>query len=374
MDRIYVDHAATTPLEPEVREAMLPWLGGQVGNASSIHHHGLQAKKAIDEAREAVASALGCLFGEVIFTGSGSEAMNLALLGLALGNKDASRRVFLISAAEHHCALHCQPMLERLGYSVRFLPVDRMARVLPFEATPDVLAVVSMHANNEFGTLCSPDFGGAIGVCDIVQTFGQMPISVDELGCDLAITSAHKLGGPQGVGALYIRAGTPMEALIRGGGQERDMRAGTESVANIVGFGAAVRLALDQMGARKAAKAACTEAFWDEMSGAAFEVVRTATGERALAGHAHFRIPGVPAEPLLIGLDQLGVSASSGAACSSGSLEPSHVMLAAGYSEKEASEAIRITFGWSNTPDEAREVARRLIRVAERILAAKGKT
>ena len=358
MKRIYADHAATTPMLPEAIEAMQPWLQAS-GNPSSIHADGLRAKKAIDEAREAVSGALGCLFGEVLFTGSGTEAMNLVLIGLALGNKDPRKSRFLMSSAEHHCALHCAPMLLRLGYEVTYLPVDAEARLLPFEAPDDALAVVAMDANNELGSVQRLAHPGCLWACDIVQTFGHRPISLD---CDVAVMSAHKLGGPQGVGALFVRAGTPIEPLIRGGGQERDMRAGTENVAGIVGFGTAVRAGLPSSGL------AARDAFWVTLDKAPFEWVQSVTSGDVLDGHAHLRIPGVGAEAALIALDQLGVSASSGAACSSGSLEPSHVLQACGLSEAEAKEGLRFTFGWNSTEEDGAEAATRLIRVAQRIL------
>jgi len=357
LNRIYLDHAATSPLLPAARDAMAKW-AGEGANPSSLHAEGRLAKQALDEARETVADALGCLFAEVVFTSSGTEAANLAIVGSALANEDQRRQRVLFSAAEHHAVLETAPLLTRLGYEVQILPVDRYAAVrldaLEDALGDDVLLVAAMHANNEVGTFnpisqivemahrC-----GALVFCDAVQTFSR------DTGADLVAVSAHKIGGPRGVGALTVRAGVKLKPTIAGGGQERELRGGTENVAGIAGFAAAVanqppdRRQL----VRDAFRRALSEpAEWTTLDGP----------HAVLPGHAHLRAKGCSAESMLIVLDRMGVSASSGAACSSGSIEPSHVLLACGYSESEAREALRFTFGKSTTIEEAEEAAVRV--------------
>lgn len=377
MHRIYLDHAATTPLLPEAREAMLPWLGHEFGNPSSLHAEGRRAKDAIDEAREALSSALVCHFGEVIFTGSGTEAANLAILGAAMGNTDPQRRRVLFSAAEHHCVLHTRPILERLGYQVELVPISPIGLIslinLEEMLGEDVLLVSVMHANNELGTIqpvseiaALAQRHGALFHCDAVQTFlaWDSKYRVQEIGADLLTISAHKIAGPKGIGAIYIRAGVKIAPLIVGGGQEREMRAGTENVATIAGFGAAVRHY--RAGPRTRARNAFLDFLQIE------DLVHTVPNRAAvLPGHAHVRIPGIQAETMLILLDRMGVSASSGAACSSGSLEPSHVLLACGYSPEEAKEGLRFTFGWDTSLEDAQEAARRVNEAWSQIVAAR---
>lgn len=361
MRRIYLDHAATTPLRPEVLEAMQPWLLQEYGNPSSLHAEGRAAKHAIDQAREIVSNALDAIFAEVIFTGSGTEAANMAIIGAALANEDPSRKRILLGAAEHHCVLETAPLLQRLGYSVELIPVDQQAQVTPekIESLLDqtVLLVAVMHANNELGTinpakeLCDLTHDkGALFFCDAIQTFPHM--SPAKIGADMLSLSAHKFDGPKGVGALYVRAGTKIKPLVSGGGQERELRAGTENVAAIVGFGAAV--ATYKVGLKLEAR----DAFLQNLSPAFVRTVPDTS--KTLPGHAHVRLPGVSAETMLIKLDRLGISASSGAACSSGSLEPSHVLLACGYSQDEAKEGLRFTFGPSTSIEEAIDAALRV--------------
>lgn len=348
MERIYLDHAATTPIAPEVVSAMLPWLE-DFGNPSSLYLEGRQARHAIDQAREVLAARLGCLFGEVHFTSSGTESCNLALLGcaraaLATGN---GRRRILVSASEHHAVLHTGPLLAELGFRLEVVPVDQFARVelssLAATLAEDVLLVSVMTANNELGTL-SPIVEasrlarrvGALMHTDAVQSFGLDQRTVDDLECDLLSASAHKLYGPKGVGLLYVRSGTPILPVTTGGGQERELRAGTENVPGIAGFATAVsRYIPGTVSARNS--------FLKNLSSRAHPTVPREIP--CLPGHAHVRFPDFQAETLLIKLDRLGISASSGAACSSGSVEPSHVLLASGYSSDEAAECIRFTFG-----------------------------
>jgi cysteine desulfurase len=381
MRRIYLDHAATTPPLPEVLEATTPWLSAHYGNPSSLHAEGRQAKDAIDASREVLSEALGCLFAEVLFTGSGTEAANLALVGAALANGDASRNRILMGAAEHHCVLHTKDLLRSLGYHVELVPVDRIGRlrldVLADRIDRDVLLVSAMHANNELGTLQPAreiaDLAHTLGAlfhCDAVQAFLQpapSPWKVADLDADLLTLSAHKVNGPKGAGAIYIRAGIKLKPLTVGGGQEREMRAGTENVAAIVGFAEAVRWHRAHPETTEQKRAAR-----DAFLSASPDLERSVPdSNKTLAGHAHVRVPGASAETMLILLDRMGVSASSGAACSSGSLEASHVLLACGYSEDEARQGLRFTFGHETTVHDAQEAANRVCEAAQQVLASR---
>lgn len=365
MKRIYLDHAATTQLSASAREAMLPFL--DAGNASSLHADGRQAREAVDVAREIVSSALGALFAEIIFTSGGTEAANLAILGYALANEDPRRNRVILGSAEHHCVLHTQALLERLGYRVSFARVDREARIDPNflteEVSDDVLLVSTMHANNEFGTInpISEIAGiahaaGAKLHVDAVQSFLKPELSfwhVDDLAADLVTVSSHKVNGPKAVGVVYSRAGTKLKPLVGGGGQEREVRGGTENVAGIVGFGAAVRQHVEHP-----VEIDLRDRFEHRILD--LGAVPSVSKAPRLKGHVHVRFPGVKAESLLIALDRLGISASSGAACSSGSIEPSHVMLAAGYSLAEAREGVRFTLGPETSADELDQAAERI--------------
>lgn len=386
---IYLDHAATTPLDPRAREAMLPWL--DCANPSSQHATGREARMAIDTAREFVAEAMGCLTGEVIFTSSGTEACVTAILGAARAGLSGSRKRILIGAAEHHAVLHCEKQLLEFGYLVEFVPATWAGALdaSRLEVADDVLLVCAMHANNETGAISDVEavagkckHAGSLFFCDAVQTFGKLPLP----DADLISVSAHKVYGPKGVGALRIRAGAKIEPLMAGGGQEREMRGGTENVAAIQGFGTAVSSwllppsgrtpqneeanadAMPAWGDGKARLRGIRDLFIDEVRRLIPTAIFSAEGAPCLSTHAHLRIPGVSAEVALINLDRLGVAASSGAACSSGSVEPSHVLLAAGLSEQESAEGLRFTFGASNHEEHACKAATLL---AEAVSAAR---
>ena len=369
--RIYLDYAATSPLRPEVRKAMLPWL--ESGNPSSLHVDGRRAKGAIDQARERVSTALECEFGECLFTSSATESANAAIIGAALANEDSRRRRVLISAAEHHCVLHTQSILERLGYQVTLLPVSRDTRPdferTASELTSDVLLIAVMHANNETGAITDvapladkAHEAGILVFSDAVQTFTKIPNLVKKLKADLIAVSAHKIGGPQGAGALYVKAGTKLKSFIGGGGQERELRGGTENVAGIVGFAAVVTLPMSDAMTKSARDALLKRL----VAGGAVPTLSPETP--TLNTHCHVRFPGVESESMLIRLDRAGVSASAGAACSSGSLEASHVLLAAGFSEAEAKEGLRFTLGPGIGPNDAILAADRIIQTAQAIL------
>jgi len=358
---------------------MEPFLKEVFGNPSSLHQWGRQARLAIDEARETVARALGCDPAEICFTSSGTEACNLALIGTSL-KAPAHRRHLLVSAVEHHAVLNAAEWLQPFGYQVEQLPVDGYGQVDPDEVRrrlrPDTWLVSVMHANNEIGTLQPVEAISALcrelGVLfhvDAVQTFGLLPVQVEQIGCDLLSVSAHKLYGPKGVGALYIRAGTPLQPLMVGGGQERERRAGTENVAGIVGFAKAVAIAE----ARREQDAQRLTAMRDRFIAQVLEhipdTILTGHPQQRLPGNAHFRFMGVPADSLLIALDRNGIAASSGAACSAGSLEPSHVLLALGWNEHAAQQGIRFTLGRHTTQEELDYVVAVLTQEVARIRA-----
>lgn len=377
MNRIYLDHAATTPPYAEVVEAMQPWLTHGFGNPSSLYREGREARQAIDRAREILSCAIGSEFGEVIFTSSGTESANLAVLGTALSAYGGARNEIILSAAEHHCVLGQADVLQRLGFKVRRAPVDRYARIdldwLEDALSASVLLVSAMHLNNEIGTiervgevmnLCERH--GVLFHCDAVQSFCTLPVLASM--AHMISVSAHKLGGAKGAGALYLRAGLKPTPILSGGGQEREMRAGTENVAAIVGFGRAIELLLkDKLNWLAAAPA--RDAFADKVRRAG-AILTVDPSVESGPSHCHLRFEGVSAESMLVRLDRRGVSASSGAACSSGSIEPSHVMLACGYSEDEAREGLRFSFGRATSVAEALAAADIVIEAKTAILGA----
>ncbi len=371
MERIYLDHAASSPLAPGVRDAMEPWISGEFGNASSLYEEGRKAKDAIDQAREVVSRALGCEFGEITFTSSGTEAANLAVIGFALANRGTTRNRIFLGAAEHHCVIETEELLRSLGFEVQLIPVDSEARIqidwLTKIMDDAVLLVSVQSANNETGTLqpvqevsklCNE--AGTTYHCDAVQSLGNQTDNEAFMEADMVSISAHKIGGPKGVGALFVRAGTKITPLLIGGGQEREMRAGTENVAGIVGFGEAVK-ALQADSYRTNRKAQARNVFSNLLKGDSNWVPTVQNVDDVLPGHCHGRFKGISAESMLIRLDGKGISASSGAACSSGSTMPSHVMQACGYSEQQAKEALRFTFGWNSTIEQANEAAHRVL-------------
>ena len=381
MRSVYLDHAATTPLDPQVKQVMEPFLTDVFGNPSSLHRWGRQARLAIDEARESIARALSCDPAEICFTSSGTEACNLAIIGASL-KAPADRRHLLVSAVEHHAVLNAAQWLQPFGYEVELIPVNTDGQVDPDEVRRRIRSntwlVSVMHANNEIGTLQPINAISAVcrerGVLlhvDAVQTFGLLPVKVDELGCDLLSVSAHKLYGPKGIAALYIRAGTPLQPLMVGGGQERERRAGTEHVAGIVGFAKAVAIAEARREEEAQRLIALRDRFIAQVLEHIPDTMLTGHPIQRLPGNAHFRFRGIPADSLLIALDRAGIAASSGAACSAGSLEPSHVLLALGWDEEAAQQGIRFTLGRHTTQHELDYVVEVLQREVARIRATR---
>lgn len=363
--RIYLDHAATTPVDPDVMAAMLPFLSAHAGNASSLYLEGREARAALDDAREDVAEVLACDAAEVVFTGSGSEAANLAIRGVAWRAHAEGRRHLVTSAVEHHAVLHTVQQLERRhGFEATCLPVDADGRVDPAAvraAVRDDTALVSvMYANNEVGALqpvaeiaeALADHPALVHT-DAVQAAGSLSLVTPDLGVDLLSLTAHKVYGPKGVGALYVRRGVRLAPQIVGGAQERNRRAGTENVAGAVGFAAALTHADAERAASNAANARLTGMLIEGLS----EMPRvrlTGPTERRLPNSASFVIEGADSEALLLRLDAAGIAASSGSACTSASLEPSHVLLAMGIPADIARSSLRLTTGRSNTDAQMR--------------------
>ncbi|MGH2460290.1 MAG: cysteine desulfurase family protein, partial [Chloroflexota bacterium] len=359
---IYFDHAATTPLDPRVLDAMLPYLSGGYGNPSRMYRIAREARRAIDEARDLVAGLLGARAPEIVFTGSGSESDNLALKGVAFAHHGKPGHI-ITSRIEHHAVLHPAEFLEKLGFPVTYLPVDRFGVVDPDDVgraiRPDTILVSIMYANNEIGTIEPISDIARLTQArhvplhvDAVQAAGTLEVAVDRLGVDLLSLSAHKFYGPKGTGALYVRRGTACWPLVHGGGQERGRRAGTENVAGIVGLATALRRASES----RASRERDLTRLRDRVIGGVLERIPGArlTGHPTarLANHASFQIDGVSGESLLLALDQQGIMVSTGSACTSGSLEPSHVLLALGSSPDEARGSLRISLGKDNTVEE----------------------
>ncbi len=361
---IYLDHAATTPLDTRVLEAMLPFLSGMSGNASSIHQVGRKALQALDDAREQVALVLGCQPKEIVFTSGGSESINLALKGVAMALRAQGKNHLISSTIEHHAVLHALDYLvEYEGFRVTLLPVDRNGRVNPADLStalrPETALVSVMYANNETGVV--QPIADLAAICrergvlfhtDAVQAPGQLPLDVNALSVDLLSLTAHKFYGPQGVGLLYLRRGTPLVPQINGGAQERRRRAGTENIAGIVGLAKALTIAESERTTHASRLRALSERLIDG--------VLTRIPQSWLNGDRESRLPSIvnlgfaciETESLLLLLDQRGICASSGSACTSGSLEPSHVLLAMGLSPEEANGSIRFSLGKQTTDEQ----------------------
>ena len=362
MSRIYFDHNATTPLRPEVLKAMLPYLTGCMGNASSMHSYGQEARAGIEAARQSVARALGCQGEEVYFTSGGTEADNWALKGRAGAAGGQGRRI-VTTAIEHHAIGHTCHYLEAHGCQVVYVPVDACGVVDPDAVSraldDDTILISVMHANNETGTI-QPI--GAIGRLarhrgipfhvDAVQSFGKLPIQVDELNVDLLSLSAHKINGPKGTGALYIRQGVQIDPLAHGGGNEGRRRAGTENVAGIVGLGKAIELQLAEREKAQEQVRALRDRLEQGLLKVLEDVKVNGHPRPRLANTLNVSFRGIEAEGVVVDLDLQGVAVSSGSACTSGESEPSHVLLAMGLEPRLAAGSVRFSLGWGNTSEE----------------------
>ncbi len=375
--RIYVDNAATTKVAPEVVEAMLPYFTENFGNPSSIYAEGREAKKAIERAREQVATAIGADPKEIYFTGSGSEADNWALRSTAKALSSKGNHI-ITSAVEHHAILHTCQDLEKQGYEVTYLPVDKYGMVSPEDvkaAIKDTTILISiMFANNEIGTIMPiAEIGeiaknaGIVFHTDAVQAVGNVHIDVNEMNIDMLSLTAHKFHGPKGSGALFVRNGVRLISFITGGAQERMRRAGTENVPGIVGLGKAIELATANIDQKQKKLTALRDAY--------IKKVLETIPYSHLNGHPTKRLPGnanisfefIEGEGMLLSLDMKGISASSGSACTSGSLDPSHVLLAIGLKHEEAHGSLRVSFGEDNTMEDVNYIADSLKEIVERL-------
>jgi cysteine desulfurase len=378
VQRIYLDHNATTPLLPAVIDRMLTVLREEFGNPSSVHHFGQQAKAALDDARTDVANLIGAEPSEILFTSGGTEADNIAIRGAAEALEATGRRHLIASAIEHEAVLNTLKALAKRGWRTTLLPVDQSGIVSVDtlrSALDDQTAVVSvMHANNEIGTIQpiaelarAAHERGALFHTDAVQSAGKIPVGVKTAGVDMLSMSAHKFYGPKGVGALWIRRGLRVLPLLTGGRQERSRRAGTENVPGIVGMGVAARLAAAKMaeeGGRLAALRDRLEA--GILRGVAGTAVNGSTGAR-VPNTTNISFDRVEAESLLIALDLEGIAVSTGSACSSGTLEPSHVLKAMGFNAHRTQNSIRFSLGAANTEAEIDRVIAVLPRIVEKL-------
>jgi cysteine desulfurase len=371
---IYLDYAATTPTDPEVVKAMLPYFSETFGNPSSIHSFGQETKKAIEDARQKIAEFIGAKPEEIVFTSGGTESDNFAIKGVAYANENKGNHI-ITTVIEHHAVIETCKFLEKKGFKITYLPVDKYGLVNPEEVrkaiTDKTILVSIMHANNEIGTIEPIARIGEITKerkiyfhTDAVQTFGHIPLKVDELKVDLLSASAHKLYGPKGIGILYVRKGTKMASFLHGGEQERRRRASTENVPGIVGFGQAAALAGEKM-SEEAGKLA---ALRDKLIKGIIENIPDAH----LNGHPTQRLPNnvnvsvefIEGESMLLNLDFEGIAASTGSACSSSSLEPSHVLLALGLPHEQAHGSLRFSLGRYTTEEEINYVLEILPKIA----------
>lgn len=374
---IYTDNAATTPLSREVLDEMMPYLTEYYGNASSIYKIGRDSKSALEKSREKVASLLGAKTEEIFFTGSGSEADNWAIKGVAYANEKKGKHI-ITSAIEHHAVLHTCQFLEKQGFKVTYLPVDEFGFVNPDDLekaiTDETILVSVMLANNEIGTIEPIRELAEIAHkhkvlfhTDAVQAVGHIPVDVNDLGVDLMSASAHKFEGPKGVGMLYVKKGTRITQFMHGGAQERGKRASTENIAGIVGLAKALEIACKNMdeNVKKIT----------ELRDMYISMVMEKIPHCRLNGHPEKRLPGnsnisfrfIEGESLLLSLDMRGIAASSGSACTSGSLDPSHVLLGIGLEHGVAHGSLRVTFSHRNTKEEVEEIVNALIEIVKRL-------
>lgn len=374
---IYMDNSATTPVKKEVLDEMLPYFSEKYGNPSSIYSLGGKSKNAVENARDKVAKVLGAKPNEIFFTAGGSESDNWAIKGIAYANKDKGNHI-ITTKIEHHGILHTCQYLERQGFKVTYLDVDKYGMVdldeLRESITDETILITIMFANNEIGTIQPIKEIGQIAKekniyfhTDAVQAIGHVKIDVDDLNIDLLSLSAHKFYGPKGIGALYIRQGVKIHSLIEGGAQERNRRAGTENVPGIVGLGKAIELAYENIDEHNEKLIKLRERLIKKV----FENI----SHVRLNGHPEKRLPGnvslcfefIEGESLLLSLDMEGIAGSSGSACTSGSLDPSHVLLAIGLPHEIAHGSLRLSLGDFNTEEEVDYVVEKLVEIVQRL-------
>ncbi|MBC1271899.1 cysteine desulfurase family protein [Listeria booriae] len=378
MERVYLDHAATSPIHPEVVQAMLASFTNNYGNPSSIHYAGREARKSLDEARATVAQSIQADEREIVFTSGGTEGDNIALIGVALANKERGTHI-ITTAIEHPAVLETCKYLETQGFTVTYLPVDGegVISLADFDAalTDETVLVSVMYGNNEIGSV-QPirEIGArladhqALFHTDAVQAFGMFDMDVTHLGVDLLTVTAHKINGPRGIGFLYVKNGVNLVYPFHGGEQERKRRAGTENLPGICGLAEAVRIAQESRKQKRSDFTEYKQVFVDtfEEAGIAFEV--NGKLEKSLPQVMNVRFPGVSVEQLLMNLDMEGIAVSSGSACTAGTVDPSHVLVALfGEDHDGVRESIRISFGLGNTYEEMEQVAAEIVKVVERL-------
>jgi cysteine desulfurase len=366
MRRIYLDHSATTPTHPDVVKAMLPFFTDAFGNPSSVYSYGQEAKGAVEEARSKTAELIGARSEEIVFTSGGTEADNFALKGVAYANGHKGNHI-ITTSIEHHAVMEVCKFLGRRGFTITYLPVDEYGLVDPDDVrkaiTAKTILISIIHANNEVGTIEPVSEIGKIAKeaevyfhTDAVQTVGHIPVNVDKLKVDLLSISAHKLYGPKGVGALYIRKGTKLVSFMQGGEQEKRRRAGTENVPAIVGLGKAVELAGQEMDKEAERLAGLRDKLIKDLSAKIDHVHLNGHPTRRLPNNVNVSVDFVEGESMLLNLDLEGICASTGSACSSASLEPSHVLLALGLSPEQAHGSLRFTLGRENFEEDMERV------------------
>jgi len=374
---VYLDHSATTPVRPEVVELLTQYFTDTFGNPSSIHAFGRDARKAVENARQQIATLINAKPEEIIFTSGGTEADNLAIIGAAMANKDKGKHI-ITTQIEHHAVLDTCKYLEKQGFEVTYLPVDSEAMVsvekIKEAIRQDTILITMMHVNNEVGTILPIKEVGALakerGILfhvDAVQSFGKLPIDVNVMNIDMLSASGHKIYGPKGIGCLFLRKGTKIQSIMFGGSQERKRRPGTENVPGIVGFGLASELAAKEM----AEEDKRLTKLRDKLINGILEKIP----ETQLNGHCSERLPGnvnvsiryIEGESLLLMLDLKGIAASSGSACTSGSLDPSHVLTAMGICHEIAHGSLRLTLGKDNTEEDIDYVLEVLPEIVEKL-------
>lgn len=379
MNRIYLDYAATTPTHPEVVKTMLPYFTERFGNPSSIHSYGQEARVALEEARTSIAGFIGASEDEIIFTSGGTEADNMALTGLAYANVSKGNHI-ITSSIEHHAVLETCHFLETKGFNITRLPVDGYGMVNPDDVkktiTGNTILISIMHANNEIGTIQPVKEIGDIAReaevyfhTDAVQTTGHIPVDVNELGINLLSISAHKLYGPKGIGALFIRKGTRINPLIHGGEHEKRKRAGTENVPCIIGFGKAVELARQEMDEERPRLTSLRNRLIQGLMERIEHTRLNGHPENRLPNNINISVDFIEGESMVLNLDLEGISTSTGSACSSSSLEPSHVLAAIGLPPEQAHGSLRLTLGRFTTSDDIDRVLDVLPRIIARLRA-----
>jgi len=381
MKRVYLDNAATTPTASEVVEAMEPYFNENFGNPSSIYSFGREAKNTVEDAREKVAQLIGADdAAEIVFTSGGTEADNLAIKGVAMKNKEQGNHI-ITSAVEHHAVLHtCEYLEEYHDFEVTYLPVDENGLVNPIDVaeaiTDDTILISIMLANNEVGSIQPIAEIGQIAQkndiyfhTDAVQAVGSIPVDVNELNADLLALSGHKFNGPKGIGALYIRKGTQLTSFMHGGAQERGRRASTENVPAIVGLGKAAEIALEELDEKREKMIKLRDKLINGIKAEIDEVILNGHPTKRLPNNVNFSIRYIEGESLLLNLDLEDIAASSGSACTSGSLDPSHVLLAMGLSHEVAHGSLRLSLGKYNTEEDVDYVLEKLPAIVDKLRA-----